>query len=243
MFEQKNRWLFLFALDALLNLLGEIIQHIPLIYVTKPLLMVFLSIHFYQNRSGKSKWSRYILWALLFSFLGDTFLMIRITGTVSQQLFLLGLGSFLITQLLYFLAFRQYASKQGFIRKQPLVALIFLAILIGNSFFLLPNLPNTLKFPVLLYSTIITLMVVSCVNLYGLLPSTIFKVLLTGVLLFMLSDSLIGLNQFKKETIQIPFPRLAIMGTYIVAQYLIVKGSIYLSKNPRKGSEAFITGD
>ena len=58
--------------------------------------------------------------------------------------------------------------------------------------------------------------------------------LIIGVLLFMLSDSLIGLNQFKKEAIQIPFPRLAIMGTYILAQLLIVKGSIAVLKNQKK---------
>jgi len=47
----------------------------------------------------------------------------------------------------------------------------------------------------------------------------------------MCSDTLIGLNQFKKEAVNIPFPRIAIMSTYILAQWLIVKGSIALIRS------------
>lgn len=228
MFSKKNVWITLFGIDASLNLFAEASQNIPLIYATKPLLMILLGIHFYLNSSADNFYGRFILIGLFFSFLGDTFLMFRETGTNSQQLFLLGLGSFLITQLLYFLAFWKYAKGKGFVKKQPSIALLFLAFLVGNSLFLLPDLPAAFKIPVLVYSTVITLMVLSCTNLYQLIPSNIFIVLVIGVLLFMCSDTLIGLNQFKKEEIQIPFPRLAIMSTYIMAQFLIVKGSISL---------------
>jgi len=192
--------------------------------------MIFLGIHFYFNKSGDNFYERFILIGLFFSFLGDTFLMFRETGTRSQQLFLLGLGSFLITQLLYFIAFWKYANGKGFVRKQPWVGLLFLAFLVGNSLFLLPDLPTAFKVPVLVYSTVITLMVLSCTNLYQTIPASTFILLIIGVLLFMCSDTLIGLNQFKKEDIFIPFPRLAIMTTYILAQWLIVKGSIVLLK-------------
>ncbi len=228
MLSKKNIWLFLFIIDAGLNMFAEGTQNIPLIYITKPLLMIVLGIHFYFNSSTNNFYRRFILMGLFFSFLGDTFLMFRETGTRSQQLFLLGLGSFLITQLLYFLAFWKYASGKGFVKKQPWVALLFFAFLVGNSLFLLPDLPTIFKIPVLVYSTIITLMVLSCTNLYQVIPSPIFTLLIIGVLLFMCSDTLIGLNQFKKEEIQIPYPRLAIMSTYIMAQLLIVKGSIAL---------------
>lgn len=231
MFDRKNSWQTLFFIDAALNLYAEALQNIPLIYITKPLLMILLGIHFYFNKTEGSFYGRFILVGLFFSFLGDTFLMFRETGTSSQQLFLLGLGSFLITQLLYFIAFWKYANGTGFIYKKPWVALLFLIFLIGNSLFLLPDLPAAFKIPVLVYSTVITLMVLSCTNLHQLIPSTIFTLLIIGVLLFMCSDTLIGLNQFKKEEVAIPFPRLAIMSTYIMAQFLIVKGSIALLKN------------
>ena len=117
--------------------------------------------------------------------------------------------------------------------QQPWIVLLFLAFLIGNSIFLLPDLPSAFKIPVLVYSTVITLMVLSCTNLYQVIPTPIFTILLIGVLLFMCSDTLIGLNQFKKEEITIPFPRIAIMSTYILAQWLIVKGSIELSNHEK----------
>ena len=228
MLTKKNIWQTLFFIDAALNLYAEAIQNIPLIYITKPLLMILLGIHFYFNKSGDNSYGRFILIGLVFSFLGDTFLMFRETGARSQQFFLLGLGSFLITQLLYFVAFLKYANGTGFIRKKPWIALLFLAFLVGNSLFLLPDLPTAFKIPVLVYSTVITLMVLSCTNLYQIIPTSIFTVLIIGVLLFMCSDTLIGLSQFKKDAVFIPFPRLAIMSTYILAQWLIVKGSIAL---------------
>jgi len=234
MLSKKNIWLILFAIDAGLNIFAEGIQNIPLIYITKPLLMIFLGLHFYFNKATDINYGRLILVGLFFSFLGDTFLMFRETGARSQQFFLLGLGSFLMTQGLYFWAFWKYANGKGYIRKRPWIALIFLTFLISNSLFLLPDLPSDFKIPVLIYSTVITLMVLSATNLYGVIPNAIFIYLIIGVLLFMSSDTLIGLNQFKKEELQIPYPRLAIMSTYILAQFLIVRGSIALLKNVSK---------
>jgi len=234
MFDQKNIWQTLFFIDAVLNLYAEAVQNIPLIYITKPLLMIILGLHFYFNKATDISYGQLILVGLFFAFLGDTFLMFRETGAGSQQFFLLGLGSFLMTQGVYFLAFWKYANGKGYIKKRPWIALLFVAFLIGNSLFLLPDLPTAFKIPVLIYSTVITLMVLSTSNLYREIPNAIFTYLIIGVLLFMCSDTLIGLNQFKKEAIQIPYPRIAIMTTYILAQFLIVKGSINLLKNVSK---------
>ncbi|MEM1119903.1 MAG: lysoplasmalogenase [Bacteroidota bacterium] len=228
MIHQKNIWQLLFVAVTFLNLYAETIQHIPLIYFSKPLLMVCLGLHFYVNQTKSTPYGQLILVGLFFSFLGDVFLMFRETGDKASVLFLLGLGSFLITQFLYFFAFTRLTRGSGFIRKNWWIGLLFLGFLVGSSIFLLPDLPVAFKLPVLVYSTVITLMVVSCINLYHLIPTTIFRFLLFGVLLFMCSDTLIGLNQFKKEVIQIPFPRIAIMSTYILAQWLIVRGSMDL---------------
>jgi len=228
MVSKKNTWVFLFGIDAALNLYAEALHNIPLIYITKPLLMIFLGFHFYFNKPTDNIYGKLIITGLFFSFLGDTFLMFRETGARSELFFLLGLGSFLITQGLYFLAFWKYANGKGYVKKHSWIALIFIGFLIGNSLFLLPDLPTAFKIPVLIYSTIITLMVLSCTNLYQEIPNNIFIYLIIGVLLFMCSDTLIGLNQFKKEAFNIPYSRIAIMATYIMAQFLIVKGSIDL---------------
>ena len=230
MINQKNIWQILFFIDAVLNLYAEATHNIPLVYITKPLLMILLSLHFYFNGLNDQIYGKLLLVGLFFSFLGDTFLMFRETGTQSQQLFLLGLGSFLITHILYFMAFWKYARGWKFIKKQPYLIILFLLFLFGNTAFLWPDLVTAFKIPVFVYSFAITIMVLSCVNLYQETPNSIFLFLLIGVILFMCSDTLIGLNQFKKETIVIPYPRIIIMSTYILAQFLIVKGSIALMK-------------
>jgi uncharacterized membrane protein YhhN len=47
-----------------------------------------------------------------------------------------------------------------------------------------------------------------------------------GAILFILSDSVIALNKFKSDDLNIPMPRLIIMVTYILGQFLIVEGVI-----------------
>jgi len=224
----KKIWLYLFFVDALLNLYAETIQNISLIYISKPLLMILLALHFYSNKRGNSLFERMILWGLFFSFLGDTFLMIRETGATAQQFFLLGLGSFLITHVFYIIAFGSKGKNKGYLFRKPLIVLPFLLFLFGNAIYLFPDLPGGLKFPVLLYSTIITLMGLSCMNLKDIVASDTFSYLIIGVVLFMFSDMLIGLGQFKKESVVIPLPRISIMLTYILAQFLIVTGSLKL---------------
>lgn len=190
--------------------------------------MTFLSLHFYFNIKKGGRFGKLILLGLVFSIFGDVFLMFKANGGTGQLYFLLGLGSFLLTQLCYFLAFLSISSSTGYLKKKPWTVLFFLVFLIGNSAFLWPDLPAAFRIPVVLYSTVITLMAVSCFNLLELIPNAFFKYLFTGVLLFMISDTLIGLNQFKQGSFIIPKAGFLIMLTYIVAQYLIATGSINL---------------
>ena len=67
--------------------------------VTKPLIMITLFGYYFMSSSSKD---RLFMTALFFAFLGDTFLL-------SDDLFLYGLGSFLVMQLLYAICF--YRSK------------------------------------------------------------------------------------------------------------------------------------
>ena len=64
-------------------------------------------------------------------------------------------------------------------------------------------------------------MAITALNLKTKLPSGIFFILFFGVLLFLFSDSIIALNKFKSNDLQIPYPRVLIMCTYITAQFLI----------------------
>ncbi len=226
---KNNFWLYLFFLDAILNLFAEITHNQTLTYISKPLLMIFLGLHFWSNRTT-NRFTNLILAGLFFAFWGDTFLLFRVGAEGQTNFFLFGLGSFLLTQLCYSLAFWGYGKKtSGSIFKKPLLAIPFIAFLIGNMAVLWDGLPTAFRIPVLAYSSVITLMAVSCCNLFNSIPTAIFKWLMIGVLLFVLSDTMIGISSFKTK---IPYSGLLIMSTYITAQYLIVKGSLLLEGKP-----------
>ncbi len=222
---KKNSWLYLFFLAAFVNLYANIFSNQLLSYISKPMLMISLGFHFWNNRK-QNRYTNLILAGLFFAFLGDTFLMLRFGGTNEELFFLLGLGSFLITQLCYFIAFWTYAGSNGFLRKKPWIVLPFLIYFVWNTYNLWYDMPTAFRLPVMVYSGVITMMAVSCFNLYKTIPKIPFQYLLTGVLLFVISDSLIGISQFKKAAI--PYTGFLIMSTYIAAQYLIVSGSLLL---------------
>lgn len=233
--EKPKIWLYLFAIAALVNICAEFINSTTLIFISKPLLMPLLCIYFYKSTKLSTSYFKYIFFGFVLSFFGDTFLMFVENDPEQQIFFLLGLGSFLLTHLFYAIAFIKYnATEKGFIQKNWWIVFLFLAYLIGNCLFLWSDIPDDLKIPVVVYSSAIIMMVATCLNLYGKMPMPIFKILLIGVLLFLLSDSIIGLNKFKSHEFPIPYARLLIMIPYILSQYLIAESCIKLLPLHRK---------
>ena len=136
--------------------------------------------------------------------------------------FLLGLGSFLIAHIFYIAAFVNYQkSKTGYCRRNPQIFLPFILLLISLNIYLLPDIPVELKAPVIFYGITIIGMTLACINLYGKLDNSIFIGLLLGALFFLFSDTVIGLNKFKPGSVSLINPRILIMSTYLIAQFLI----------------------
>ena len=151
-----------------------------------------------------------------------------------EHFFLLGLGSFLITHLFYLLAFLNVptAKSQGLFSQKKWLLLPFVIYLIGNTFFLWPDIPADLRIAVFVYSSMIIAMTAGAINLKPILNTRTFNLLLLGVGLFVLSDSIIGLNKFKAHQISLPYPRLLIMIPYLLGQYFIAKaGVLYHEKS------------
>lgn len=224
--QDRNKiWLYLFFVFTILNLIAEYFRIQPLIYFSKPMLMITLGVWFYLKTKANIKFSKFILLGIIGAFFGDTFLMFVEDGG-NQIFFLLGLGSFLITHIFYLIAFMAYPSKEkGFIQKNLWLLILFAGYLIGNTWYLMPDIPSDLQIPVTIYSTAIILMAVAGLNLKGKMPENIFRILFAGIILFIISDTIIGLNKFKSQELTLWNPRLLIMITYITGQYLIAKGS------------------
>lgn len=222
------RWLYIAA--ALLHLWAVAREEQGLIYASKPLLLTFLSLYFFfATHARRGRFQYFMLAGLIFSIGGDTLLMFsQGPAPDGQHFFTLGLGSFLITHIFYILAFRNW-EKRGAVYRHPWLALPFLIYFFAISRYLWPDLPAGLQIPVLVYSAVITIMVISCLNIRDTLPWGLFRTLFAGVLLFLISDSFIALDVFKGDQLVLPYPRLIIMFTYLLGQYLIADSAIKMS--------------
>ncbi len=214
----KNTWLILFFILSVLQLAGIATDMEALRHFTKPLLMPILGLWLAGATSGnpsalRTGW----LTGLFFSTIGDTLLMFK-----GSSFFLGGLGAFLLAHLSYIGGITAgLREKRGFLLKNSLWVIPFALYPVFLLTWLWPDIPPGMRAAVGIYALVIATMAMSIANLYGFIPRAVFWLLLAGALLFILSDSLIAVNQFGH-----PFAggSLAVMVTYLVGQYLMAKG-------------------
>jgi len=189
---------------------------------TKPLLVPLLALFYYHKNSKKI-----FLAALLFSWVGDLLLMGK-----GSLFFLLGILSFWITQLLYLhlinkeieLTLKDFlSSKEGLIS-----SLLFGVYFLGTMKLLGPKL-GTLTIPVSGYAITIATIGILAMLLWMTKRNAKTFELLVGVILFIVSDSMIAFNTFYFEENIFGF---WVMATYIPGQFLICNYFRTLNFNP-----------
>lgn len=178
--------LCLFALGgAALFLLGLHLELKWLCLLSKPLPVIAFLL--WLSTATASTYRHWITIGLLFSLLGDVLL------EWPANLFVFGLGAFLIAHLAYLVAYLGDSKRLA-----PLALLLALAIA-GSMFTLLANSGlGDLLLPVALYSLTIGSMLWRAVARLGNSDIATSSAWLAtgGALLFVLSDSLIGINRF-----------------------------------------------
>ena len=174
-------------------------------------IMVF---YFLQTQNRQNFQDKLMLIAFFFSLLGDTFLMIK-----SEKFFMFGLGSFLITHLFYIFIFSRNRLKNNVLIR--IAFLIFLGIML---LILKDNVNKSLLIPIIIYMITITIMAISASERKTNPDS--YRLILLGAIVFVLSDTLIAIDKF---VVPVPFQTFLIMGTYVLAQYLICVG--FLKRN------------
>lgn len=189
----------------------------------KPFLLPFLIITVIISAEFKTK--NVLLIALFFSWIGDIILLF---ADQAEIYFILGLVSFLLSHLLYIFLFLRQDKNQISINKGYSV-LGFVLILIyffGMISVLFPKL-GALQIPVMMYAIVITTMLYFAYkgSLNWKKPAAYY--ILVGAIFFVLSDSILAFNKFYHPIAQSGF---WIMSTYILAQYLIVSGTLRLNK-------------
>ncbi len=226
---KPKQFFYAYSFLSVLHLLAHLIGYEPIITFTKPLLMVALALYFIYSVGLKTKTHLLIFVGLIFSQLGDTFLMYTANDMI---FFMVGIGAFLVTQCLYSIAFHSYhTDKQGFLKKNKIFILPFALFLMGMLYVLLPILPSPLKIPVAIYATVIVLMNVMALNLKTKMQPQHWRILMYGTLLFLLSDTLIAVNKF---LMPLPMEGILIMSTYLIGQLMIVEAFRKEKENPAK---------
>ena len=206
-------WLFLFLIDAFIELVSHIFGWNQVNFFTKPLLMPML-IGYCISRSeqDESMIRKLVILALVASWIGDTVLMFQSHGSIY---FMLGLVAFLIAHILYIVSFT-YLYSTASLSEKAIIVLLFLVYTTSLVNFLWPGL-GEMKIPVIVYAMVLTVM-----GALGVIKNTInYPYITLGVVSFVVSDSILAFNKF---LVDVPFSGVLIMGTYILAQLLIVTG-------------------
>lgn len=202
----------IFFLIALVDIIGLLMNKPQIRAIFKPLIIVSLGLYYVVS---VSKIDKVYLAALFFSFAGDVVLLKTYGGY-----FLIGIFSFLITQLLYIFILNkdveQYKIKPLLRASFPFIVTFMTVILfvkesLGNFFI-----------PIFIYAIVITTL--GGISFYNFLekrdrPSMYMAI---GVFLFITSDSVLAVEHF-----MIPYREaelgIIIMFTYVLAQFLICR--------------------
>jgi len=188
--------------------------------IAKALLMPVLFFIYYRLIKGQvNRFYRMILSALLFSWLGDVTLEFQVKNDI---FFMIGLACFLIAQVIYLISFFSTKGQNVLFFKK--IYLILPVIVYGVFMISLLNKGlGEMKIPVIIYTLVILTMLTSALNREKKVSRQSYILVLVGAMLFVLSDSIIAIDKFGY-----PFALsgIAVMITYITAQYLIIIGCL-----------------
>ncbi|WP_299074484.1 lysoplasmalogenase [uncultured Paraglaciecola sp.] len=151
-----------------------------------------------------------LLLALMFSACGDLLL--------AFDIFIYGVGAFLLAQLSYAFMFKSYWT--GIAHRWPLSVLL-IGGMVTMAWLLIPSLGD-LKIPVMAY-----LCAIGAMGLLATQSSLPIRWSVLGAILFIISDSFIAVNKF---IMPIPFEAYWIMSTYYGAQFMLVTGFLAAMK-------------
>ncbi len=207
----KSIWLSLFITTAVVVIIAIVLEMPGLYRLAKPLLIITLLFYFLSASSGYPRWRVFAALALIFSWFGDVLLLL-------ENQFIAGLAAFLVAHIFYIVVYWKTGAAQGRIRPLLLAAVVIAGI--ASILVIYPGLGHLL-IPVVVYSTVLLTMVVLALKRQAASTRSSYLLVAIGALLFVVSDSLLGIGKF---AVEIPANHLLVMSTYIAAQFMIVHG-------------------
>ena len=202
----------LFLCDAALHLIACYRRYPKLRTVTKALLMPLLCA-LYAVSVPKPR--LLVVAALVFGWLGDVFLLFK-NGRLSM---LLGICSFALGHIFYIGAMLSAHPSFHVLMLIPIALCALWLTFVYKK--LIPYAPRSLRKPGFLYALLLSWTGLSALYLLLLTQRFPYLVAFVGGLFFMVSDTLLTGQQYRKETRHGNF---YVMLTYIIAQSLLVLG-------------------
>jgi uncharacterized membrane protein YhhN len=222
-FMKKQGLIILFFLLLIADITGIVLNILLLQYITKPLLMPVLAVYFLaQTVRSSHRLEPWILGGLFFSWAGDVLLMFQ---DKIPDFFLFGLAAFLVAHIFYIVFFHRVRVLEG-IRGRFFLLLPVVLYYAGLIIWLSPYLGD-MSLPVRIYGIVISFMLMMALHMLYSRNKKAGSLLVTGAILFVISDSVLAINKFYQ-----PFDQagIVIMLTYGLAQLLIVKGAVEYSR-------------
>jgi uncharacterized membrane protein YhhN len=221
---KKSYWIVLFALPLLADLAGIYLDIKTLQWLGKPLVVIVLIIYFLSQTAGyKINLKTFIFFALTFSWFGDMLLMFEVKNSI---FFLLGLSAFLLAHIFYILFFHFVRIRENV--KSNVWLLLIVVIYYSLLMSILSPFLGSMKLPVRIYGVVISFMLLLAMHMPFIRVKIAGRLLMSGALLFIISDSVLAINKF-----YLPFEQagIIIMLTYGLAQLFITEGAIqYIRK-------------
>lgn len=223
-------WLYLFLFATLADIALIIERNDDYRIYTKPAIVLGLILYFYQlsRPIAQTLLSKSILAALIFSWIGDILLL-------WPDLFVYGLGAFLMAQSCYIIGFKVARFHPGQVGNVNFIKIFFsnlpIYFIAAFIFYLInPNL-GVLKIPVAIYIIVIVSMLTMAKERYKNTSKDSFWQVFLGASLFFISDGMIAISLYYQD---FPESGVLIMGTYATAQLLIIMGIRSHIINPKK---------
>ncbi len=209
----------LFLVDTVLHLIACYRRYPKIRGVTKVLLMPLLCALYLASAK---ELRLLVVLALVFGWLGDVFLLFK-----NGRLFmLLGICSFGLGHIFYIGAFLSaYPSLHVLMLIPIAICAVWMTFVFKK---LLPYAPKSLRKSGLLYALLLSLTGLSALYLLFLTQKLPYLVAFVGGLFFMISDTMLTGQQYRRETRHGNF---YVMLTYIAAQLLLVLCFILLGGN------------
>ncbi|BBM83637.1 hypothetical protein UABAM_01990 [Candidatus Uabimicrobium amorphum] len=199
-----------------LHLIAIACKWASVIYISKPLIVVFLlQVWNYQADSSSNQHiKQWFMMGLMFSLVGDVVLM--------NKQFVYGILFFLGAQCCYTVTFTKLYPWRTKDIIPAIPAATYMAFLL---WVLLPKVGNLL-IPITIYAFVISMMLWRALCITAL-KNMLAYLLACGSILFVVSDSCIAIDKFIHP---IPYHRIVIMSTYIAAQVLLCFATIKLTQ-------------